>query len=126
MKIPPNNQAVMPYLILKDVKRFLDFAAQVFGAELLTTHYRDEEKAVIAHAEIDIHGSTIMCAEAVADWEPQPAGLFVYVEDADDAFETAVELGATVLMELSDQEYGRTCGIKDPAGNTWWITSVNS
>jgi uncharacterized glyoxalase superfamily protein PhnB len=125
MKIPPNNQAVMPYLILKDVKRFIDFAAQVFDGQLLTTHYRDESKTIIAHAEIDINGSTIMCAEAVEPWLPQPAGLFIYVEDADDTFNTAVELGAEVVMELSDQEYGRTCGIKDPGGNIWWVTSVN-
>jgi len=27
-------------------------------------------------------------------------------------------------MQLSDQSYGRTCGVKDPCGNSWWITSV--
>ena len=124
MKIPPNNQAVMPYLILKDVKRFLDFTAQVFHSQILTLHYRDEQKNIIAHAEIDINGSTIMCAEAVEPWLPQPAGLFIYVEDADATFQHAVELGAEIVMELSDQSYGRTCGIKDVGGNIWWITSV--
>ena len=58
-------------------------------------------------------------------FEPRNASLFVYVENADESFEAAKANGATVLMELSNQDYGRTCGITDPTGNIWWITSVN-
>jgi PhnB protein len=28
------------------------------------------------------------------------------------------------VLPLSDQNYGRSGGVKDPAGNIWWITSV--
>ena len=124
MKIPPNNQAVMPYLILKDVKRFIDFTKQIFDGKLLMQHFRDDDNTVIAHAEIDIFGSTIMCADAVESFPPQPGSMFVYVEDADESFHKAIALGADVITEPSSQEYGRTCGIKDPTGNIWWITSV--
>jgi len=48
----------------------------------------------------------------------------VYVEDADAAYKLALDNGATSLMPPADQDYGRTCGVKDPFGNTWWITSV--
>jgi uncharacterized glyoxalase superfamily protein PhnB len=57
-------------------------------------------------------------------WKAQPGQLFIYVEDADSTYRTALQHGATNVMELSDQPYGRTCGVKDPCGNTWWITSV--
>ena len=124
MKIPPNNQAVMPYLILKDVKTFIDFTTQIFGGKLLMQHFRNDDQAITAHAEIDIHGSTIMCADAVDSFMPQPGSMFVYVDDADVSFHKAVALGAEIITEPSSQEYGRTCGIKDTTGNIWWITSV--
>jgi uncharacterized glyoxalase superfamily protein PhnB len=76
------------------------------------------------HAEIKIGDSTVMIAEATADYETQHAGLFVYVKDADAAIEHAIELGAEMILDISNKPYGRTGGIKDPFGNTWWITSV--
>ena len=45
-------------------------------------------------------------------------------ENADESYKKAIDEGATTVMELSDQDYGRTCGVSDPFGNTWWITSV--
>jgi uncharacterized glyoxalase superfamily protein PhnB len=124
MNIPPNNQAVMPYLILRDVQKFIDFTIELFDGRLLMQHFRPENQRITMHAEIDIHGSTIMCADAVEPFLPQPAGLFTYVEDADESLRKAINLGAEMVMEPSSQEYGRTCGIKDPTGNIWWITSV--
>ena len=53
-----------------------------------------------------------------------PAGLFIYVEDADETYKKAIEEGATVVTTLSDQAYGRSGGVKDPFGNTWWITAA--
>jgi uncharacterized glyoxalase superfamily protein PhnB len=73
---------------------------------------------------MQIDGSTIMLADATEQWKEQTANLFVYVENADKAYNTALENGATSLMELSDQSYGRTCGVTDPVGNVWWITSM--
>ncbi len=54
------------------------------------------------------------------------AGMFIYVDDADTAYQKALTAGATTVegQEPSDKEYGRACGIKDPFGNTWWITSA--
>lgn len=123
MKYPTGHQAVMPYLILKNTAGFIDFTGIVFGATLNFKRMRDEQD-VIMHAEINISGSTVMFAEATADWESSPASLFVYVEDADIAYDQALAHGAETVMELSDKDYGRTCGVKDPHGNTWWITAI--
>jgi uncharacterized glyoxalase superfamily protein PhnB len=65
-----------------------------------------------------------MYCDATEQWAPQTANLFVYVPNADDTYAVALAAGATVVMEPSTQDYGRTCGVKDPFGNTWWITSV--
>ena len=124
MNIPQGHQAVMPYLILENASRFVDFVTSVFQAQIINVTRRPDDNDSIMHAEAIIEGSTMMFADATEQWLPQVAGLFVYVADADDAFDKAVAAGGKVIMELSDQDYGRTCGVQDPAGNTWWITSV--
>lgn len=123
MKIPTGHQAVMPYLMLDDASKFIEFVKEVFQAEQTFNRMRDEQH--IMHAEVQVNGSTIMCCDSTEDWKAQNAALFIYVENADETFYKAINAGAEIVMELSDQDYGRTCGIKDPAGNTWWVTSVN-
>ncbi|MEB2773965.1 VOC family protein [Algoriphagus sp. D3-2-R+10] len=119
LKVPNNYQAVMPYLILKNAESFINFAVQVFDATVTFKEMRDSES--IMHAEISIGSSTVMVADSNTDYEPQNAGLFVYVKDADAAFQLSLELGSEMILEVSDKPYGR---IRDPFGNTWWITSV--
>jgi uncharacterized glyoxalase superfamily protein PhnB len=124
MSIPTQYQTVTPYLIIKDALSFLQFMQQLFGAEVTEKHFRDESETTVMHAELKIGNASIMCAEATDQWKTEPAGLFIYVENADASYAKALELGCTTIMELTDQSYGRTCGVKDTFGNTWWITSV--
>lgn len=123
MKIPNGHQTVMPYLMLNNATAFIDFVKQVFNAELTFERMRDEHK--LMHAEVRINDSTLMFCDATDQWKAQNANLFVYVPNADEAYQKAVAAGAETVMPLSDQDYGRTCGITDPTGNIWWITSVN-
>lgn len=120
--IPKGYQQVMPYIILKGAEKFKEFLLNVFGAKEIATYPDDTGK--IMHAEVKIGESVIMFAEASDQWSAQNAGLFIYVENADATFNTAVSQGAQVVMEMDDKEYGRTGGVRDPFGNTWWITSV--
>ncbi len=123
MKIPEKHQAVMPYLMLDGAAGFIEFTRAVFNATLLTQKMHNGSDKIM-HAEIEIGGSAIMFSDTTADWKAATANLFVYVEDADDCYQKAVNNGAETIMSLSDQDYGRTCGVVDPLGNTWWITSV--
>ncbi|WP_114748924.1 VOC family protein [Pleomorphovibrio marinus] len=122
MKNPDYYRTVMPYLILKDVTAFLKFTKEVFDAAEKQKHTDDGGR--IRHVEIMIGDSTIMAGESNENWEPQPAGLYVNVDSADETFQKALDAGATVVMELSNQDYGRTGGVRDLNGNTWWVTSV--
>lgn len=123
LNIPEGYQAVMPYLILPGADKFLDFTIEVFGAtEKIKSMYEDGK--TIMHAEVIISGSTIMFAESSEKFPPQPAGMFVYVSNTDASYQKALNAGATSVMPPSDQPYGRTCGVTDPCGNTWWITSA--
>ncbi len=121
-KLPANHQAVMPYLILDDAQRFIEFTQTVFGASLLTRHMREDGQAIM-HAEISIGGCTIMFGEATPEWKAATAGLFIYVDDADKVYAAALANSATSVMPVMDKDYGRTCGVMDPTGNTWWITA---
>ncbi|WP_207429493.1 VOC family protein [Pedobacter sp. SYSU D00535] len=124
LMIPAGYQRVMPYLILRKAEEFIQFTQTVFDATEKMRHMRDEKE--IMHAEIQIGDVTIMFGQAGDNWAEQPAGLFVYVEDADETYKKALENGATSVMEPADRDYGRSAGIKDPCGNTWWITSVKN
>lgn len=124
MNIPAEHQTIMPYLILQGAEKFIDFTKTVFGAtETNTKSFRED--GTIMHAEVTLNGSTIMITDETTDWAKQTSNLFVYMQNADDTYKKALENGAVSLMELSDQDYGRTCGVTDPFGNVWWITSVN-
>ncbi len=122
MEIPKNYQTVMPYLILKDATGFIHFVEKVFEGKETYKVMRDEH--TIMHGEVMIGGSTVMFADSTDQFQPRNAGMFVYVENADQAYQAALNEGATVLSPMADQPYGRSGGIKDPFGNDWWITSV--
>lgn len=98
------------------------FMKSVFGATEKMNMMRD--KHIIMHAEIQLGDSTIMFSDATAQFEPRPAGMFVYVENADETYAKALAAGATSLMPPADQEYGRSCGVLDPFGNSWWPTTA--
>lgn len=122
MNIPDGYQPVMPYLIVQDAEKFLAYMKKVFGATEKMKVMRDEEQ--IMHGELQISGHTIMFANSTEDYPVMNAGIFIYVDDADAAYAKALAEGSTSVLELRDQDYGRTCGVRDPYGNTWWITSV--
>ena len=111
----------MPYLMMEDAAKFIEFSEKVFDAELT---YRGERDGQIGHCEINIGGSTIMFSNSRGDWKPATANMFIYVDNADDRYKRAVDAGSETVMEPADQDYGRSCGVTDPFGNVWWITSV--
>jgi len=122
VNIPEGYQQLMPYLIIENATAFFEFAQTVFGAEEKYKAMRDEK--VIMHAEISIGASVIMFADATGQFAAHTAGMFLYVDNCDTVYEKALANGAAALMPPADQSYGRSAGITDPFGNTWWLTSV--
>ncbi|MBS7566631.1 VOC family protein [Mucilaginibacter sp. Bleaf8] len=124
LNIPEGYQQVMPYLIVKNADAFSRFMQAVFGAAEKMKVMRDEEK--IMHAELQLGESTIMFSDATAEFPQQNAALFVYVADCDTVYDRALGHGASPLMAPDEREYGRSAGIRDAFGNTWWITGSAS
>lgn len=112
----------MPYFILNGAEKFIQFTQSVFGARETARHLHPDGS--IMHAEVTIGGMVIMVGNSTKDWSDMTGSIFIYVEDADIAFQAAVRAGATVVLDLENKEYGRSGGVKDPTGVTWWITSL--
>ncbi len=120
MKFPENHQRLMPYILVENAHQFIDYLSTVFDAKLLIKKTNDDDK--IIHAEVAIGESTIMLCDTRETWAIQPASIFIYVQHVDATYQAALEAGGSSAMEVADMEYGRSGGIKDPFGNTWWIT----
>lgn len=120
--VPEGYLPLIPYLILKDAAGFVEFAKTVFGATEKMMHANDDGS--LMHGELHISGGMVMVGEASDNWPQNTAGIYLYVQDADATYAAGLAHGATSLMEPADKEYGRSCGFRDPYGNTWWPTSV--
>jgi uncharacterized glyoxalase superfamily protein PhnB len=122
MKKPAGHHTVIPYLIVPDAPALIEFTRTVFGAVEIAKHL--DEQGQIRHGEVKIDDTSIMFGNSTPEWAPQAAGLYIYVSDADRSYAAALAAGATSVMPPADQDYGRSCGVKDTNGNTWWITSA--
>jgi PhnB protein len=121
---------ITPYMIFEDANAAFDYYKKAFDANEISCH-RDDA-GLIRHAELRIADSPIMLCNMVPEFPEMkapskyggsPMQLFVYCDDADAWFHRAVEHGAKVVMPMDDKDYGRTGGIEDPFGYTWWITT---
>jgi PhnB protein len=121
-EIPENYQRIMPYLIVKNAAAFFEFTQKVFGATKQYKQMRDEN--TIMHAELNIKGSTIMYCDSTEIYHVQNAGMFIYVDSCDETYKKAIDNGAESVAEPAGMPYGRSAGVKDAFGNTWWINEA--
>jgi len=128
--IPDGYHSVTPYLVMRDAAQAIDFYERAFGA---TEKFRfSAPDGKIGHAEIKVGDSVIMLADEMPDMGyrgPQTLGgaavsLMMYVEDVDRQFQRAVNAGAKVKQQVTDQFYGDRSGtLEDPFGHVWTIAT---
>jgi len=121
MKIPEQYLPVMPYIILNEAAAFLDFTKKVFGATEIMIVPGEGERSIM-HGEIKIHDAVIMFAGASEAWQEKTSGMFIFVDDVDRLYATALEQNSKPLYAPVQQDYGYSAGFEDPFGNQWWIT----
>ena len=116
------SQTLFPCLTFRDAKASFDWLERALGAERVAVYEDDEGR--VAHAEVRIGQTAIMCGDELAGSRATPAGvsvLYVVVDDADAAYERARAAGAEVT-EPVDQAYGsRDVTVTDPDGNRWTL-----
>ncbi len=120
--IPDGYHSVTPYLVVRGVDRLIEFLQRGLGAVEKERHSRPD--GVVMHAELKVGDSIVMMGEAPDEQAAAPSNLYLYVEDVDRTYRQALEAGGTSVREPADQFYGdRVGGLKDPSGNTWWIST---
>ena len=126
MKNPFGLHTITPYLVVEDVQRLIDFLQNVFMIEL-RGEIQFRKDGSVQHAELKMGDSVLMMGEPHSDLDDAQLtkfGLYVYVEDCDQTYNKAIESGAVSVIAPADYPHGdRYGGIKDFAGNTWWIVT---
>lgn len=123
MKNYKDQQTILPYLMLENATAFINFVQTVFGAEVILLN-RSDDNTIVLNAEIQIGHTIFLLSEAKDRYGKAVGNFFIYVGNADDTFNRAIYHAATVVTEMADMDYGRSGGIEDPFGNTWWITTA--
>ncbi|HEX9444295.1 MAG TPA: VOC family protein [Candidatus Binatia bacterium] len=118
--IPEGYHTVTPCLVAEGAAKLIDFLKQAFGAEERFRMARPD--GGVMHAEVKIGDSMVMLGDANEQWKAMPGVIYLYVDDADAVYRRALDAGAASVMAPVDQFYGdRHGGVKDFAGNLWWI-----
>lgn len=128
--IPSAYRAVIPYLIVNDPPRAIDFYKAAFSA--IEQVRLADPNGKIMHAEIRIGDAAIMLADEFPEMgyrSPRTLGgspvcLLLYVEDVDAVFAAAIAAGGTETMAVADQFDGDRRGtLTDPFGHIWLLAT---
>lgn len=118
-----NHSTVSSWIVADGAQKVIDFMTEVLKAQTLYLILSDDKKSV-RHASMKIDDTVVMIQDANKEAPAFPAWLHVYVEDADKTYELAISKGAVSVLEPRDEWWGdRMAGVKDSAGNTWWIST---
>ncbi len=120
---PEGYNSVSPYVVAEGAQRVIDFLAAAFDATQLRRY--DNADGTIMHAEVRVIDSVIMIADGGPQWPAFPVWFHLYVPDVDAAYQRALQAGGISVEEPCQREGDpdRRGGVKDPAGNTWYIAT---
>jgi len=119
-----------PHITIRDkrAKEAVAFYQRAFGAEVKTTAPAQDGERLM-HAHLIVNGGSLILNDDFPEFHQgsynvTPGGfvLHLQVEDADAAFQRALDAGATVRHPLQDQFWGDRYGhVVDPFGIIWSI-----
>ena len=109
-------RTVTPALHVEGAAGYIAFLRRALGA---IEEMRAEGPAgSVRYARLRIGDAAI----ELADGEPMPGSFFLYVSDPDGRYQQAVDAGATSIMPVTNQPYGRSGGVEDATGNQWFFS----
>ena len=129
--VPEGYHTITPSFTFKDSKKAIEFYKKAFGAKVLDL-FQDPSSQGTLHAALQIGNSIVMMGDEMPGQScksaetlgSSPISLYVYVPDADAAFQQAVAAGGTAAMPVADMFWGDRAGqIKDPFGYSWMIAT---
>ena len=105
---------IIPTIRYADARGAIDFLERAFGLEC-------RPGGTPAHSELTLDRGVVMVGTRKNDrFETGRAVLYGLVDDPDALHDRAKAAGATIIQELTDQDYGsREFAAEDPEGNVW-------
>ena len=109
-------RTVTPFLRLKGAAEYVVFLKRALGA--VEEMREAEPSGALRYGRIRVGDAAIELGEGDA----MPGSFMLYVADPDAMYQRAITAGATSIMPLSDQPYGRVGGVQDEMGNQWFFS----
>jgi uncharacterized glyoxalase superfamily protein PhnB len=126
---------IIPTFRYRNARAMIDWLCSTFGFERHAVHETDD--GAVLHAEL-VHGDgMIMLGDARDDafgalqsppveGSPVNQSPYVVVEDIEQLYEAAKAAGASIVMDIRDQDYGsREFSCRDPEGQLWNFGTYN-
>jgi uncharacterized glyoxalase superfamily protein PhnB len=135
MSTPAKNTktTVIPCLRYHDAPAAIEWLCSAFGFEKRLVIPNDD--GTLAHAELSFGNGMIMLGsvhkteteysrltrqpDEIGDAETQTP--YLVVADVDAVYARAKAAGATIVLEIKDESYGRLFTCRDPQGHLWSI-----
>ncbi|GGA69442.1 glyoxalase [Edaphobacter acidisoli] len=128
------KSTVIPSLRYRDALAAIDWLVRALGFEKNAVYLGPDNKTVM-HAQLTLGGGMIMLGSADNGGEtahlmvhPSEVGLrntqsiYLVVPDADAVYATAKAVGATMVLDIRDMDYGgRAFTCRDPEGHLFSI-----
>ena len=128
--MPHSRSTVIPALRYRNAPAAIEWLGRVFGFERHAVY--EGPDGTIGHAELSLNGGMIMLGSAKDDEHSRSFRLpdelggvetrsaYIVVDNADAAFQRALDAGATVVRAIQDMPYGsREFAVRDPEGHSW-------
>ncbi|MFG2975069.1 VOC family protein [Streptomyces sp. NPDC048331] len=117
--------SICPTLVYRDAKAAIKLLTEAFGFSQVAVY--EGEDGSVTHAELAYGNGMVMLGSSgrggafdKAMEGAGPSGVYVVVDDVDAHHRRAVEHGAEIVMEPTDQDYGsRDYMARDAEGNVW-------
>ena len=131
-----NGSSIVPALRYRDAPAAIEWLCRAFGFERRAVYVDGD---IVLHAQLVFGNGMVMLSSAGNDgaWnalvaQPDENGLretqspCVVVADVDAHHARAKAAGATIVIDIADQEYGgRGYACRDPEGHLWWFGSYD-
>ncbi len=140
LEIEPRQRpgSIMPFMYNDDPQAAFELYRKIFGAR--EVHRVTQPNGKPSHIQMAIGETHVMLDDATAphaaeyrakgfagtprDFGGTPLHLYIYVADADAAFQRALDSGSQVVDAMADKEWGDRCGgVQDPFGHIWYIAT---
>ncbi len=132
--IPDGYHTITPHIVVKDIRKAVEFYKKAFGAEERFMMPGPDGKTLM-HGEVKIGDSHMMLGAENPQWNSRgplslggtPVTIALYVTDCDKSYKRAVDAGAKPGMPPSDMFWGdRWSMVTDPDGHNWSIATHTS